>query len=69
MCWQRILEDASAIQIVKGVDVILALRWLQDAGKEVANLTVKTCFKKCSIKGDNELMKIKKVRIWNLKLL
>ena len=61
ICWQRILEDASAIQIVKGVDVLLALRWLQDAGKEVGNLTVKNCFKKCGIKRDNELMEVKKV--------
>ena len=54
----RIQEDASATQIVKGVDVLVAIRWLQEAWKEVINLTIKNCFKKCGIKGDNELMEV-----------
>ena len=54
----RIQEDASATQIVKGVDVLVAIRWLQEAWKEVTNLTIKNCFEKCGIKGDNELMEV-----------
>ena len=54
----RIQEDASATQIVKGADVLVAIRWLQEVWKEVTNLTIKNCFEKCSIKGDNELMKV-----------
>ena len=54
----RIREDTSATQIVKGVDVLAAIRWLQEAWKEVTNLTIKNCFEKCGIKGDDELMEI-----------
>ena len=54
----RIQEAASATQIVKDVDVLVAIRWLQEAWKEVTNLTIKNCFEKCSIKGDNELMEV-----------
>ena len=54
----RIQEDASATQIVKGVDVLVAIRLLQEAWKEVTNLTIKNCFKKCGIKEDNELMEV-----------
>ena len=51
----RTQEDASATQIVNGVDVPGAIWWLR-AWKEVTNLTIKNCFEKCGIKGDNELM-------------
>ena len=54
----RIQEDASVTQIVKGVDVLVTIRWLQEAWKEVTNLTIKNCFEKCDIKGDNELMEV-----------
>ena len=54
----RIQEGASATQIVKGVDVLVAIRWLQEAWKEVTNLIIKSCFKKCGMKGDNELMEV-----------
>ena len=54
----RILEDASATQILKGVDVLLALWWLQESWNKVTNLTIKNCFKKCGIKGYNELIKV-----------
>ena len=52
----RIQEDASATEIVNGVNVLVAIRWLQEAWKEVTNLIIKNCFQKCSIKGGNELM-------------
>ena len=54
----RIQEDASVTLIVKGGDVLVAIRWLQEAWKEVTNLTIKNCFKKCGIKGDNELTEV-----------
>ena len=54
----RIQECGSATQIVKGVDVLVAIRWLQEARKEITNLTIKNCFEKCGIKEDNELMEI-----------
>ena len=56
----RIQEDASTTQIVKGVDVLVAIRWIQEAWKEVSNSTIKNCFEKCGIKGDIELMEVKK---------
>ena len=34
----------------------MAIRWLQEAWKEVTNLTIKNYFEKCGIKGDDELM-------------
>ena len=54
----RIQEDASATQVVKGVDVLVAIRWLQETWKGVTNLTIKNCFEKCGIKGDNEPMEV-----------
>ena len=54
----RIQEDASATQIVKDMNVLVAIRWLQEAWKEVTNLTIKNCFEKCGIKGDTELMEV-----------
>ena len=55
----RIQEDASTTQIVKGMDVLVAIRW-KEAWKEVSNSTIKNCFEKCGIKGDNELMEVEK---------
>ena len=55
----RIQEIASVTQIVRGMDVLVANRWLQEVWKEVTNLTIKNCFEKCGIKGDNELMEVK----------
>ena len=54
----RTREDTSATEIVKGVDVIVATRWLQETQKEVTNLTIKNCFEKCGIKGDSELKEV-----------
>ena len=56
----RIQEDASATQYVMGVDVLVAIWWLQEAWKEATNFIIKNCFQKCSIKGDNELMEVEK---------
>ena len=54
----RIQEDASATEIVKGVDVLMAIRWIQDAWKEVTNSTIKNCFEKCGIKRDDESIEV-----------
>ena len=51
-------EDASATQIVKAVDVLVAIQWLQKAWKDVSNLTIKNCFEKCVIKWEIELMEV-----------
>ena len=55
----RIQEDVSATQVVKSAYVLVAIRWLQEACKEVNNLTIKNCFEKCAIKRDNELMEVR----------
>ena len=36
----------------------MAIRWLHEAWKEAIYLTIKNCFEKCGIKGDNELMEV-----------
>ena len=41
------------------MDVLVAIRWLHETWKEVTNLTIKNCFTKCGINGDNELMEVK----------
>ena len=40
------------------MDVLAAIRWLQEGWKEVTNLTIKNCFEKVGIKGDNELTEV-----------
>ena len=65
--WKRLVknmlasihEDASATKVFKGADVIVAIWWLQEAWKEVTNITIKNCFEKCNIKADNELIEVK----------
>ena len=34
--------------------------WIQEVWKEVSNSTIKNCFEKCGIKGNNELMEVQK---------
>ncbi|XP_057310677.1 tigger transposable element-derived protein 1-like [Hydractinia symbiolongicarpus] len=45
----RIQENTSATEIVKAINVFVAIRWIQDAWKEVSSLTIKNCFQKCGI--------------------
>ena len=59
----RIQEDAWKTQIVKGVDVLVAIRWIQEVWKEVSNSTIKNCFEKCGIKGEDELICFEKCGI------
>ncbi|XP_057292492.1 tigger transposable element-derived protein 4-like [Hydractinia symbiolongicarpus] len=50
----RIQENTSATEIVKAINVLVAIRWIQDAWKEVSSSTIKNCFQKCGIKRDSE---------------
>ena len=58
MCSQGSRRMDLQHKFVKGVDVLVAIRWLQEAWKEVTSLTIKNCFEKCDIKGDNEQMEV-----------
>ena len=42
----RINEYLSAIQISKDVNILIAIRWAQEARKEVTGTTIKNCFEK-----------------------
>ncbi|XP_057308163.1 tigger transposable element-derived protein 6-like [Hydractinia symbiolongicarpus] len=56
----RIQENKSATEIIKSVDILMAIQWVQDAWKEVTNLTIKNCFEKCGVvQGESELMEDK----------
>jgi len=55
----RIDKKESATEIVKNVDILQAIRWVQESWKEVTNATIKNCFEKCGIiKKDDELMEL-----------
>ena len=55
----RIDQNQSATEIVKNVDILQAIRWVQESWEEVTNVTIKNCFEKCGIiKKDDELMEI-----------
>ena len=45
----RIDEDKSASDIIKEVDVLVALRWVVQAWSEVSDETIRKCFKRCGI--------------------
>ena len=55
----RINEYSSATQIIKDVNILMAIRWAQEAWKEVTGTTIKICFKKCGIIKNDDLMEIK----------
>ena len=53
----RINDNASATEIVQDVNILMAIRWVQRAWKDVTPSTVKWCFEKCRFReGDNELI-------------
>ena len=58
MCSQGSRRMDLQRKFFKGVDVLMAIRWLQEAWKEVTSLTIKSCFEKCDIKVDNERMEV-----------
>ena len=42
----RIDQNQSATEIVKNVDILQAIRWVQESWEEVTNVTIKNCFEK-----------------------
>ena len=54
----RINEYSSAPQIIKDVNILMAIRWAQEAWKEVTGTTIKNCFEKCGIIKNDDLMEI-----------
>ena len=53
----RINDNASAAEIVQDVNILMAIRWVQQAWKDVTPSTVKQCFEKCGFReGDDEFM-------------
>ena len=53
----RINDNASAAEIVQDVNILMVIRWVQRAWKDVAPSTVKRCFEKCGFReGNDELM-------------
>ena len=54
----RINEYSSATQIIKDVNILMAIRWAQEAWKEVTGTTIKNCFEKCGIIKNDDLMEI-----------
>ena len=45
----RINEYSSATQIIKDDHIQIAIRWAQEAWKEVTRTAIKNCFEKCGI--------------------
>ena len=53
----RINDNAYAAEIVQDLNILMAIRWVQRAWKDVTPSTVKRCFEKCGFReGDDELM-------------
>ena len=59
----RINEYSSATQIIKDVNILMAIRWAQEAWKEVTGTTTKNCFEKCGIIKNDDLIRKTKKRI------
>ena len=52
----RINDNASAAEIVQDVNILMAIRWVQRAWKDVTPSTVKRSFEKSRFReGDDEL--------------
>ena len=50
-------EKKSASEMVKSLNVLQAIQWIQESWKDVTNATIKDCFEKCGIvKRHEELM-------------
>ena len=53
----RINDNASAVEVVQDGNILMAIRWVQRAWKDVTSSTVKRCFEKCGFReGDDKLM-------------
>ena len=54
----RINEYLSTTQISKDVNILIVIRWAQEAPKEVTGTTIKNCFEKWEIIKNDGLMEI-----------
>ena len=55
----RVNEKKSASEIIKSLNVLQAIQWVQESWKDVTNETFNNCFKKCGIvKRHEELMEV-----------
>ena len=59
----RINEYSSATSIIKDVNILMAIRWAQEAWKEVTGTTTKNRFEKCGIIKNDDLIRKTKKRI------
>ena len=41
------MENSSATQIIKDVNILIAIQWAQEAWKELTGTTIQNCFEKC----------------------
>ena len=57
--FSQINEYSSAGEIIKDVNILMAIRWAQEAWKEVTGTTTKNCFEKCGIIKNDDLIEIK----------
>ena len=55
----RINEYSSATQIVKDIKILMAIRWTEEAWKDVTGTAIKNCFEKWGIIKNDDLMEIK----------
>ena len=65
----RIDENSSATQIIKDVNILMAIQWAQEAWKEVTGTTIKNCFEKYGVvKSNDDLTEVEKVRELSLNM-
>ena len=54
------MENSSATQIIKDVNILIAIQWVQEAWKEVKGTTIQNCFKNCGmVKKNDNLTEVK----------
>ena len=55
----RVNEKKSTSEIVKSLNVLRVIQWVQESWKDVTSATIKNCSEKCGIvKRHDELMEI-----------
>ena len=53
------MENSSATQIIKDVNILIAIQWTQEAWKEVTGTTIQNCFEKCRMVKKDNLTEVK----------
>ena len=54
------MENSSATQIIKDVNILIAIQWVQEAWKEVKGTTIQNCFENCGmVKKNDNLTEVK----------